>query len=92
MDNPIVKLTCGYEGTDFTRQYQFECAESLVADVKDNVLAINASLAASTSGGMHTFFLSDDGHNLKEIVDARIATVEEYPIDLNGALSLKGGN
>lgn len=84
MDNPIVKLTCGYEDTDFTRVYQFECAESLVADVKDNVLAINASLAASTSGGMHTFFLSDDGHNLKAIVDAKITTLEEYPIDLTG--------
>ena len=79
-----VKIICAYEETDFTRQYQFDVSDENVADVKDNVLVINASLAASTSGGMHSFFLSDDGHNLKEISYAGIVTLEEYPIDLNG--------
>jgi len=84
MAEPVVQITCGYEETDFTRQYQFDVAESLAADVKDNILAINASLAASNSGGMHSFFLSDDGHNLKEITDAKLITVEEFPIPRGG--------
>ena len=83
MADSVVKLTCGYEDTDFTRLYEFAVADSLVGDVKDNVLAINDSLAASNSGGMHSFFLSDDGNNLKAITEAKLVTVEEFPIPIN---------
>lgn len=54
-------LTFGYTNTDFTRKYKFE---GLTADqctaLKNNVKAINASLAGGTAGGLSSFFISDD--------------------------------
>lgn len=56
-----VKATLGYTGTDFTRAYKFEnVPTSALVDVKDVALAINASLAAGTDGGMKDFFRSND--------------------------------
>ena len=83
MTDVQVKLTCSYSNTDLTHQYAFDCAESLVSGVRNKVKAINASLAGGTDGGMSTFFLSADGHNLTKISDARIVSLEEYPIDVD---------
>ena len=51
-------ISCSFSGTDFTRTYQSDIADSVsTADIKSAVNAINASLEAGTSGGMDSFFL-----------------------------------
>lgn len=56
-----VTMTFGYGGTDFTRKYKFDSVSSAVLDnVKAGILAINASLAGGTDGGLKEFFRADD--------------------------------
>lgn len=79
-----LKLKTGYENTEDTRNYILEVEDSLAADVKGKILAINASLASGTSDGMNTFFISDNGDNLKAIVEARLITTTEIPVAIGG--------
>ena len=80
-----VTLTFGYEDTDYTRKYKFDnVADEVLSDVKDGILAVNASLKADTAGGLESFFLDDTGeHAFKEIVAAQTDSVEEEIINLN---------
>lgn len=67
-----IKLTCGYENTDFTRKYTINGVDSLSADketVRGKIQAINGSLEAGNSGGLDTFFRSDD-YDASETVGA----------------------
>lgn len=60
MSNKL-RLTFGYAGTDFTRNYTVaNVADSLKSGIKDKILALNSSLAGGNSGGLNTFFRSDD--------------------------------
>lgn len=78
-----VELTFGYANTDFTRKYTFSgLSASVLAEVKTNILAVNASLEAGTAGGLNEFFLSDTGDNFTRIVDAYYKTREETDIPL----------
>lgn len=77
-----IQLTFRYEDTSDTRQYELECADSLVSSVKEKVLAINASLAAGTDEGLSDFFVSDDGDRFTLISSAKAIEVVETPIDL----------
>lgn len=80
-----LKLTMGYENTDFTRIYTATVPNSIAPDVKDHIIDINASLEAGTSGGMDAFFISDDGDNLKAIIAAKLINVQEEAIAIEPA-------
>ena len=76
-----VNMKFAYTGTDFTRQYTIDGISSVgLSGIQSNIEAVNASLAASTDGGLADFFLADDydGTNgkLKKIADATIETTE----------------
>lgn len=80
-----VQLTFGYQDTEFERTYEIDVAESVSsADIKSKVLAINASLAASTDGGLSNFFTSDEGDNFTRIIVAKRIHKEELYVDLGG--------
>ena len=60
MSNKL-KLTFGYAGTDFTRNFTIsDVASSLASGIKPKILELNASVSGGTSGGLNTFFRSDD--------------------------------
>lgn len=80
-----LKLTMGYEDTDFTRIYTATVPNSLAASVKVNIIAINNSLSGGTADGMESFFISDDGDYLKAIIAAKFISVEEETITIEPA-------
>lgn len=84
MANSTLRATFAYEGTNFTRNYDFEIEDEFKADAKNKVLAINASMEAGTAGGLSTFFVSDNGENFIKISSAKIITVTETQLDLEG--------
>ena len=73
-----VELYLGYNNSEFIRTVTISNVSlSAIADVKSKCMAINASLAASTDGGMSNFFVDDSGNSLKEITKAKIIVTEE---------------
>ena len=61
MASNSIKLTFGYEGTDFTRNMTIGGVDdSLISGAKAKIKAINASIAGGTDDGLSTFFRSDD--------------------------------
>ena len=73
-----VELYLGYDNSDFTRTITISNVSlSAIANVKTKCMAINASLQASTDGGMKDFFVDDNGNSLKEITKAKIIVTEE---------------
>lgn len=92
MADPVnsVQLKLAYNNTDFTRTMTIgEVAESVIADVETKIQGINDSLAAGTSGGLNTFFISDDYDaaqtigSFKQISQAVVKSVTETDIPLN---------
>lgn len=65
-----------------TRLYSFDCQDQYAIDVKDVILEINASLKASTDGGLSSFFVSDDGENFVLIDGATIESSEVVPLTI----------
>ena len=61
MSNKL-KMTFGYEGTDFTRNLTIADVDASLtgASIKSKIQAVNASLTGGTSGGLNIFFRSDD--------------------------------
>ena len=59
-----LKLTLGYNGTDFERNLTFDnlVPDSIpsASDMRQRIKAINSSVASGTDGGMNTFFVADD--------------------------------
>jgi len=79
-----IQLTFSYADTEATRMYEMEASESLEAEAKAKILAINGSLKAGTDDGLSEFFVSDEGDNFTLISAAKfIVETEEY-IDLGG--------
>ena len=73
-----VQLYFGYDDSTATRTMTIsDVPTSVLADVKTKCMAINASLEASTDGGMKDFFVDDNGNKLKEITKAKIIVTEE---------------
>ena len=82
MSETTLQMRFAYKGTDFTRDYTIDGISSAAySNIKQKILAINESLAASTDGGLADFFLADDydGTNgkLEKIISATAKTVEE---------------
>lgn len=67
---------------DSTRIYDFDCEDSLESGVKGKILAINASLQASTDGGLSTFFVSDAGQNFVIIDGATVTSSSVVPLTI----------
>lgn len=83
-----VKLTLGYSNSEQNRQLTFsDVAESLIPDVKDNIIAINDSIEAGTDGGLTSFFKDDDGNNFSGITAAQIIAETVKSISLPGGAS-----
>lgn len=56
-----VIMTLGYSNTEFTRKFKIDgLSAAALPNVKSKILAINASLAGGTDGGLGDFFRSDD--------------------------------
>lgn len=56
-----VTMTLGYTGTDFTRKMKLDNLEAgALSSVKSKILAVNASIAGGTDGGLKEFFRADD--------------------------------
>ena len=54
-------LTLGYKDTNFTRQMKFGgLSDADLADIKENIAALNASITGGTDDGLAEFFISDD--------------------------------
>lgn len=86
-----VKLKMAYKNTDFTRQMTIsDVADSVLSSVEGKIEAINSSLEGGTSGGLDTFFISDDYDaeqtigTFEKIYEARIETFIETSIPLGG--------
>ena len=86
-NNVTLKLT--YNGTEFTRSVKLtDVSTDALPDVKDKIIAINASLASGTDDGMAQFYVSDDNDlsqnigTLKKITSATIECIEETLITL----------
>lgn len=63
MSNPKNKLTMvlGYTGTDFTRNFIIDgIANADLPQIESKMIAVNASLAGGTDGGLKEFFRADD--------------------------------
>lgn len=88
-----VTFTFGYGGTDFTRKYKFDgVSDDVLEDIKPAILALNASLAGGTDGGLKEFFRADDYDaedptdiigEFTGIVAAQIDSTEVIDINLN---------
>ena len=73
-----VQLFIGYDNSDAIRTMTISNVSlSALADVKTKCMAINASLNASTDGGLKNFFVDDNGNPMKEITKAKIIITEE---------------
>lgn len=90
MANNSIKLTLGYEGTDFTRNLTISgVADSIAGDAKAKIKALNASIVGGTDGGLSTFFRSDDYDETEGIgtfagvTAATIVTTETTHINLD---------
>lgn len=61
MSEYSIQIDLGYTNTDSKRQMTFSNVDAgALSSVKSKILAINASLASGTDGGMKDFFRSDD--------------------------------
>ena len=76
-----VKMRFKYANAD-TRLYSFDCQDSLAADVKSKIKAVNTSLQGGTDGGLSTFFVSDSGSNLALIDGATLESIFSDPITI----------
>lgn len=76
-----VKLRFKYADNS-TRLYNFDCEDSLAADVKYKIIDINDSLEAGTDGGLSSFFVSDSGENFVLISGATVESSVSEPITI----------
>lgn len=59
-----VTLTFGFSNTESTRTFKIDdISDTDFNNVKSKILAVNASIAAGTDGGLTDFFRSDDFDN-----------------------------
>lgn len=82
-----VSLELGYKNTNFTRTMTIDgLSAAALPNIENKILAINASLAAGTDGGLGIFFRADDFDasqdkgTFNKIKTARIESVEEVYI------------
>lgn len=77
-----LKVTVAYENTDFTRQYSRGVSAQTAMAAKDKIMGINHSLKSGTTDGLNTFFISDNGDNLAQIISAKLISVAEDAITI----------
>ena len=80
-----LKMTFAYDETEYTRNYDFDVAESVQGSaMKDKILAVNASLRAGTDGGLSDFFVSDAGDNFASISSAKLVETDKTYLVIGG--------
>lgn len=85
MANNSLQLSFGYKNSEQKRSYTFsDIPDSVVSGMKEKIIGINDSLAASTDGGLASFFVDDNNNNLQAIEEAKLVTITETPLDLGG--------
>jgi len=85
MATNTLQLTFGYKNSEQKRNYTFsEVPDSVVSEMKTKIIGINDSLAASTEGGLASFFVDDNNNNLQAIEEAKLITTTETALDLGG--------
>lgn len=77
-----IKATFGYHNSDYKRTYEIEIEDEYIAEAKQKVLDINASLTAGTAGGFSSFYVSDTGTPLKQIEKLKLYQVTDEILDL----------
>ena len=96
--NNSIKLTLGYDQSEFTRNMTIgNVADSIASDsatIKQKIRAINASIAGGTDDGLSDFFRADDydgtGGTFSGITAAQIVSTEVTVIELPNATSNEG--
>ena len=91
--NNSIKLTLGYNQSEFTRNMTIgNVADSIASDsatVKEKIRAINESIAGGTDDGLVDFFRADDydgtGGTFAGITAAQIVSTDVTVIDLSAA-------
>lgn len=88
-----VTLTFGYSNTESTRNYKISGLSAAdLTTAKAKILAVNASIAGGTDGGLTDFFRADDYDDsdvnnivgkFSGIVAAKAESTEETVIPLN---------
>jgi len=81
-----ITIKLGFEDSEETRTLKFEdlpASAINTAPLKARIMAVNASLAGGTAGGLSTFFVDSEGNNLKAIVEAKTDSTAETIIDLS---------
>ena len=88
MSNTL-KMTLGYEGTDFTRNFNISnVSNENAVTAKTKIKALNASIAGGTDGGLANFLRSDDYDSeegigtFKGVTAAQIVSTEIVNINL----------
>ena len=77
-----IKLTLGYEGTDFERLVTVSGVDSIDAateTVRAKAQAVNESLAGGTDGGLADFFRADDFDAQEQI--GNLSAIKQVVID-----------
>lgn len=80
-----INIKMAFEDTDEKRTMIFDKLPDSALDVdviKARIQAINASLAAGTSGGLNNFFLSSEGDPFVRITSAYTVSTEETPVQI----------
>lgn len=87
-----LKMTFGFgEEQEATRNYSFTVDDSLAADCKAKIKAINTSLTGGTDGGLADFFLDDTGSdNFSKITYAELNSSITEVLDISGGASSAG--
>lgn len=79
-----LKLTFGYQDSDFRRTYELDGDAEDAVNYKARIKALNASLTGGQVQDMKEFFVADDGSYLDKIVEAKVVVVEETPLGIGG--------
>lgn len=84
-----LKMTFGFgEEQEATRNYSFTVADSLAADCKNKIKAINVSLLGGTDDGLADFFLADNGTDqFSKITYAELSSTVTEVLDISGGAS-----
>ena len=75
-----VTMTLSYTDDDSSQLKLDKITSAALSSVESKVIALNASLAASTDGGLSGYFVSKAGQPLKKITKATLLSEEETPI------------
>ena len=75
-----VTMTFTYTDDETSQLKLDKLSSAALSSVEHKVIGVNASLSASTDGGLKDYFVSKNGQPLKQISKAVIESVSDTPI------------